>query len=404
MFCGECGTKNEAGSNFCENCGAKLENKEKNPMFSNMSKQNKTVLKIASGVIAVIIIAFIVLSNMFKPENIAKKFFEATVDGDTDKIYNYLNIEDGKFTSKKMFSKVFKEKLKENSSEVLNYKVTKVNKSEDGLKMDVTISYTEKDKSLPKTTEITLKKNKKNKLLFFSNWIISSEDFVTERPVKIVVAKGTELTIEGIKLDKKYLDKNESDEDEEVYELPKMLTGEYTVKAKLPVGFVVEDKLNINNYYSEYDIKIDSSNIPKKTSKKIEKTIKENLKTMYDAAINKKSFDEIKNKFDYKKADLKEIEEDYNTLVSNLSNSSSTLTSIDFTNAEIVSFSFDDNEIKVRTRIKYKYEIKYKDYNDEEKTNKSSDYDYLTISFDCVDGDYKMIDTTTLTTYFSRYN
>ena len=40
----------------------------------------------------------------------------------------------------------------------------------------------------------------------------------------------------------------------------------------------------------------------------------------------------------------------------------------------------------------------------EEKTNKSSDYDYLTISFDCVDGDYKMIDTTTLTTYFSRYN
>lgn len=105
-----------------------------------------------------------------------------------------------------------------------------------------------------------------------------------------------------------------------------------------------------------------------------------------------------------KKADLKEIEEDYNTLVSNLSNSSSTLTSIDFTNAEIVSFSFDDNEIKVRTKIKYKYEIKYKDYNDEEKTNKSSDYDYLTISFDCVDGDYKMIDTTTLTTYFSRYN
>ena len=55
-------------------------------------------------------------------------------------------------------------------------------------------------------------------------------------------------------------------------------------------------KLNINKYYSEYDVKINSSNIPKKTSKKIEKTIKENLKTMYDAAINKKSFDEIKNK------------------------------------------------------------------------------------------------------------
>ncbi len=49
MFCGECGTKNETGSNFCENCGAKLENKKKNPMFSNMSKQNKTVLKVKKG-------------------------------------------------------------------------------------------------------------------------------------------------------------------------------------------------------------------------------------------------------------------------------------------------------------------------------------------------------------------
>ena len=25
MFCGECGTKNTGGSQFCENCGAKLE-------------------------------------------------------------------------------------------------------------------------------------------------------------------------------------------------------------------------------------------------------------------------------------------------------------------------------------------------------------------------------------------
>ena len=38
MFCGECGTKNETGSNFCENCGAKLENKKKNPMFSKNCK------------------------------------------------------------------------------------------------------------------------------------------------------------------------------------------------------------------------------------------------------------------------------------------------------------------------------------------------------------------------------
>ena len=90
-------------------------------------------------------------------------------------------------------------------------------------------------------------------------------------------------------------------------------------------------------------------------------------------------------------------------MVSNLENASSTLTAIDFTDVEIMNFDFNDNEIKIRTKVKYKYEVKYKNYNDEEKTNKSSDYDYLTISFDCVDDEYKMIDTTTLTSYFSRY-
>ena len=58
--------------------------------------------------------------------------------------------------------------------------------------------------------------------------------------------------------------------------------------------------------------------------------------------------------------------------------------------------------MKLNTKNMFRNNLQ--NYNDEEKTNKSSDYDYLTISFDCVDGDYKMIDTTTLTTYFSRYN
>ncbi len=28
VFCGECGTKNEKGAAYCENCGAKLEENE----------------------------------------------------------------------------------------------------------------------------------------------------------------------------------------------------------------------------------------------------------------------------------------------------------------------------------------------------------------------------------------
>lgn len=403
MFCGECGTKNESGANFCEKCGVKLINEKKPSKLNTISKKNKIVLGIIVGILLVFIITFIILNSIFKPDNIAKNFFEATINGDTNKIYNYLNIEDGNFTSKKMFTKIYKDELKDNSDVILNYKVTKTEKSDDGLSVDVMISYTEKDKSIPKTTEITLNKAKNKKFLFFDNWVIASENFVTEKDIKLTVAKDSVVTIEGIKLDKKYLDEKESDEDEDVYKLPKMLIGKYSAKVKLSVGLVIEDELNINKYYSNYSLEVTDDNIPSKTSKKIETTIKSNLKTIYDAAMNKKSFDEIKSTFNYKKADLTEIKEDYDTLVSNLSNSSTTLTSIDFTDVELTGIDFDDNEIKVRAKVKYKYEVKYKNYNDEEKTNKSSDYDYLTISFDCVDDDYKMIDTTTLTSYFSKY-
>ena len=403
MFCSECGTKNESGDKFCENCGTKIEKLKKPSKLSKMSKQNKIILGSVVGALAIIVIVFVILSNMFKPENIAKEFFEATINGNTNKIYDYLDIEDSKFTSRKIFNNIYKDEFKDKSSEILNYKVIKTEKSDDGLSVEVTISYTQKDKSIPKTTEITLNKAKNNKLLFFSNWIISTDGLVTEKDITLTVIKGSSVSIENVKLDKKYLDKKQSDEDEDVYKLPKMLIGKYTVKAKLPVGFVSEDEININKYYTNYKLEVNSNNIPKKTSNKIEKTIKSNLKTMYDAAINKKSFDEIKNTFDYKKADLTEIKEDYDTLVSNLENASSTLTAIDFTDVEIMNFDFNDNEIKIRTKVKYKYEVKYKNYNDEEKTNKSSDYDYLTISFDCVDDEYKMIDTTTLTSYFSRY-
>ena len=41
MFCGKCGTKNEEGAKFCESCGNKLEQEEKEKP-TKKAKKNKT--------------------------------------------------------------------------------------------------------------------------------------------------------------------------------------------------------------------------------------------------------------------------------------------------------------------------------------------------------------------------
>ena len=77
MFCGECGTKNKSGAQFCENCGAKLQTpkkevtvKEKKPMTQ---KQKMTAGIIA--VVAVLVIGlFVFLGNLTSQKQLQKSY------------------------------------------------------------------------------------------------------------------------------------------------------------------------------------------------------------------------------------------------------------------------------------------------------------------------------------------
>ena len=73
MFCGECGTKNENGAQFCEKCGSRLEVEQtvvthvaaqKKPM----SKKTKVIIGVVVAVVAALIGTYMYLGSLFTPE------------------------------------------------------------------------------------------------------------------------------------------------------------------------------------------------------------------------------------------------------------------------------------------------------------------------------------------------
>ena len=154
MFCEECGTKNEKGAAFCENCGHKLKVekqsvkqeqketvtkvvKEKTPMSNNA----KILTGIVIGLAVILFGVYTYIGSMFKPNKVAIKYFKAYTDRDASALYETLDIKESKFVSKKLLEKSLKDADK---IKVSNYSVEKTEKKS-SLKTVVKITYVEED-------------------------------------------------------------------------------------------------------------------------------------------------------------------------------------------------------------------------------------------------------------------
>ena len=414
MFCGECGTKNKKGDAFCKECGSKLENvevttkkvtKEVNKAPKKpMAKSTKIIIGVVAVIIAAIVALFIVLGNITNPKNVAKEYIQAVVNKDGNKLYNYLNIEgDSTFVSKSVFDNYIKEKIKDDA--VTNYKITDVEYSTGKLQATVRFTYTTKNSSSEKTGKVTLTKDKSKKYLFFDNWKISdSIDTAVVKDYTLKVTKGSTLTYGGIKVDKKYLDSSKSSTEYDVYVLPQVFGYETVVKAVLPSGLEIEEKVTPSTYYSTHTVSFDEDTLTDAAKNKIIEVAKKDLNTIYTSAIAKKSFADIKSNFDVKGIDLTKFEQSYNNFVIKLGNESNILTSFTVTNASIYDIDLDSNGyLEVEFKVNYDYAIKYTDYSNNEKTHSDSDYDYMTVTLTYKNGTYYLVNINELETYFSRY-
>ena len=414
MFCGECGTKNKKGDAFCKECGAKLEvvevkkTKTKNVVNNTPKKPMTKSTKIIIGVIALVVVAFValfvVLGNITNPKNVAKEYIQAVINKDGNRLYSYLNISgDSTFVSKKVFSDYVKEELEDTS--ITNYKITDVEYSTGKLQATVNFTYTTKNSSSESNGKVSLTKDKSKKYVFFDNWKIS--DSINTTVVKdytLKVTKGSKLTFGGINVDKKYLNSSKSSNEYDVYVLPQVFAYETVVKAVLPSGLEIEEKVTPSSYNSNHTVSFDEDSMTDAAKNKIIEVAKKDITTIYTSAIAKKSFADIKSNFNVSGNDLTKLEQSYNEFVSDLGSESNILTSFTVTDATVYDIDLDSNGyIDVEFKVNYDYTIKYNDYSNNEKTHSDSDYDYMDVKLTYNKGSYYLVDVSELKTYFSKY-
>ncbi|MBR3229584.1 MAG: zinc-ribbon domain-containing protein [Bacilli bacterium] len=386
MFCGECGKKNEKGAKFCEECGAKLQSDAKKEIHEFGTKNKKLIILICALVVSIFGI-YKFLIGKYGPEAIAKDYFLAVMNADADSIYDYLDIKEGEFTSKKIFKKVFNVQ----KEDLVNYSVSSFEKASDGLTATVHISYTLKGKSSSDSANINLVRDKKNKFLIFENWKISDKFMETVNDFELTVPKDSTVVIEDVKLDKKY--KTDGSKDADVYKIPEMFKGKYDVKVTLKNGLTLEDDVNVTGYKSASinNLKVSSSD-----QKKLEKKLPEIIEKLYQDAIQEKSFEDVKKDYEYDGSDLSKLESSYNSFMKIIS--AGGLKKFNVKKVKINSIRFDDGIIRVTADVDFDYTASYKIL-DNEKESSGNNSDIMYFDFD-YSKDFKLVNISSMAKLF----
>ena len=386
MFCGECGKKNEKGAKFCEECGAKLQNDVKGEIKDFGSKNKKLIILICALVVVIFGI-YNFLIGKYGPEAVAKDYFLAVMNADADSIYDYLDIKEGKFTSKKIFKKVFNVQ----KEDLVNYSVSSFEKSSDGLTATAHINYTLKGKSSSESTDINLVHDKKNKFLIFENWKISDRFMETVNDFEITVPKDSIVTIEGVKLDKKY--KTDGTKGTDLYKIPEMFKGKYDVIVTLKNGLTLEDDVNVTSYGSASlnNLKLSSSD-----EKKLEKKLPDVIGKLYQDAIDKKSFEDVKKDYEYDGSDLSKLESSYSYFMKAIS--AGGLKTFKVKKVNINNVKYDDGIIKVTADVDFDYTSSYKIL-DKEKESSGNNSDIMYFDFD-YSKEFKLVNISSMAKLF----
>ena len=393
MFCPKCGKKNKEEAQFCEFCGAKIAEESKVILPKKprkpMSKKSKIIIIVIIALVVILGGGGIILSSNYTPSKVAEGYFVALMNDDTNKLYDYINVPNSEFTSKKIFNEV----VDNDDKDLVNYQVVSEQVSNDGLSAQVKISYTLEGRQTALEKTIYLVKDKKNKMLIFDNWKISDGSSLIEEDYEITVFKGATLKLEGVKVDSKYK-KDSSSTRYDTYVIPTLFKGDYDAEVTLENGLTTKSKIDVSGYSST----INTFELSDKDEKDLEKAIEDNVNKLYKSAIDAKTFSDIKKDFEYKDSDLTDLEDAYDSFARSIKNSelkSYELTDLD---AERLSIT-EDGYLYVTVSLEYKYSVK--DYfSDDIISNSDDDTAYLTFDYsDC----FKILDMTSLATYFSRF-
>lgn len=356
MFCEDCGAKLKSNSKFCENCGKEIKSIKAEKKIVSSEKNNKTKKIVIISIIAfIIVVTLIVTSNLCSAQNIAEVYFKAKNSNDYATMYKHLEIEKTEFTTKELYIKA----LKNDNEPVIisDYNVSELKTSEE--EKIITITYTLNGHN--DYVSYKLKKQPNNKLLLFGNWKIdASNDDIIKKDFKIKVIKGSNVSLEGINVDQKYIDKELSNDNYDVYKIPAIFKGKYNIKITLPFGFSIEDNISTYSDYTQLQY-LNLESIPEETKNKLLNMAKKDIQKLYESANKQKEYSEITNELDF--VDPSSFSYYYDGLKSIFSNKN--IETISFVDNGISSIYFDSGKITMYISFKINYLVKEEIIDDE---------------------------------------
>lgn len=420
MFCGECGAKLKKNARFCGECGAKVseasEKQEEKPTKvvhktekKPMSTSKKVLIIVVLLLIVGGIIGYNVMASKLGPEGVAKSYIEALKTNNAGEIYESLGLDgDTTFASKEMFQSIF-ENDENNLSNITNYTISDVIYSDGNLAATVQFKVTRKDSSEEETVNVNVVKKSDKKFLIFDEWEVT-KDSVSALGVDLVenyqvrVPKNAKVTINDIELEQKYLNADYSDEEEDVYVIPQIFEMTATIKTTLENGLEITDEEEISSYDVAYTAEVSLENLSEDTRNKLKEQMTNDINKMYENIIAKKNWDAVKDSYNYEGADLKDLQEEYNSLYERIvENATNTLTKFNVTDLTVSRVRLNDGgQLEVTAKFDYDYTISY-DSNDQTQTKEDDSSNTTTITYDYKDNSYKIIDISGTVKYFSRY-
>lgn len=408
MFCQNCGTKNNDASVFCENCGARLEKpvdvapqsvqqeqpvqqpvQQGQPVQQSVQqpKPKKPVSKLVIAVVAeaVILVASIIAffnigNSVYGPEKVAEKFFVEVANQNFKEAYKVLDVEENDFINEKAFQNA---KCNVELSKVTDYKVRKTRGADD--EKEVEILYKTKGSSSKRSYDISLNKQDDKNMLFFENWQIVPDAMIV-KDFYVSIPNGAEVTVDGVKLGKDYLNKKKSDEDYQVYEIPEMFAGEHQIvvnkEGMAEVRALVDTDIDYGYDLYNYEMQMDEKLLEEAVDVALA-----DFEAIYTAAAQAKEYDAVADMFSVDA----DGEYDYEDIAYEFTGSSyRTVNKVAFSNVEAVSGEsyLDTDKTCIAVDIEFDYNV---DYTEEdwfgEITNETyDDSSYMTLHLVYEDG------------------
>lgn len=372
MFCPKCGTKNEDDARFCAACGAPIEDaapqmtapqapenaqeetavpqpqmtapqadaapqpqvqtpvqqapaSPKQPMSA---KQRKSVIIGAAAVVLVII--FIAAGNIFSsPKRIAEKYFAASMEGQWDKAFKYMDLPDGDFITKDLLVKIYEDK---DAKDITNFEVVEDEDYDSTIAKKYYVTYYTKGNSKSvKSVELV----RDGRFMLFWNRYKVSPDNIVAKNVKFTVTATSKLYIDDVEVPDKYIDKSDDKNDgsksvstRKTYKIDAMFSGDHRIHVTDDIYKDINENYYIGSDEGSYNVT--TTDIRDDILDERMAAAEKNLKTFFNAAIENKSFDSVKDMCVDNEAKLKSLKSTYDKFVTNTYKNGYGVKSIDF--------------------------------------------------------------------------